>query len=75
MSIISIGGSWEKSLDNNAIWKGTKFFVRLEAQGLLRNIYLHNFEGGCMVVAYAVLSLDVWELTEEVYLALVASGN
>ena len=49
-------------MDNNAIWKGTKFFVRLEAQGLLRNIYLQNFEGGCMVVAYAVLSLDVWEL-------------
>ena len=42
--------------------RGTKFFVRLEAQGLLRNIYLQNFEGGCMVVAYAVLSLDVWEL-------------
>ena len=39
MSISPNGGSWEKTLDNDAIWKGSKIFVPLEARGILTNIY------------------------------------
>ena len=35
MSIIPTGGSWEKSLDNDAIWKGTKIFCPAGSARLL----------------------------------------